>query len=330
MQGVPSSISVVIPCYNYGRYLEGCVGGILDQDVDVDITIIDDASTDDTARIGEALAAGDPRVSLIRHEVNRGHIATYNQGLARARGTYCMLLSADDLVAPGALKRACKVLDQHPEVVLVYGDVLEFVDKPPLVDADPPARVRIWNGRDFVAESCREVWNPISTPSAVVRTSAQQRVGGYRPELPHAGDREMWLRLACHGDVAELQGPVQAFYRLHSDNMHRQYFYDALINEREFRAAYESFFADWRGAAGDREELWNRCRKRLAERGVWWGYRSARGRRGREALDLLRFSVSVWNDQAEADVSSRWVVEAVGPVAYAIRQRQRRRRHVRA
>ena len=88
------SLSVIIPCHNYGRYLRQCVESVLTQDVDVDISIIDDSSTDDTERVGSLLADEDPRVTFQRHAVNRGHIATYNEGLERAQGRYSLLLSA--------------------------------------------------------------------------------------------------------------------------------------------------------------------------------------------------------------------------------------------
>jgi glycosyltransferase involved in cell wall biosynthesis len=106
---VPGSVTIVVPCYNYGRYLRQCVYSILTQDVDLNVDIIDDASADDTESIGSALASEDQRVTYQRHVRNLGHIATFNEGLERADGTYSLLLSADDMLAPGALRRAVDV-----------------------------------------------------------------------------------------------------------------------------------------------------------------------------------------------------------------------------
>src|SRR4051812_4578035 len=105
-----SRVDVVIPCYNYGRYLAACVDSVLSQDgVDVRALIIDDASTDDSVRMARALAASDERVRLRCHPRNRGHIATYNEGLLEwADAEYLVLLSADDLLVAGALRRAVK------------------------------------------------------------------------------------------------------------------------------------------------------------------------------------------------------------------------------
>ena len=117
MSAMPT-VSVVIPCYCYGRFLRDSVGSALNQDgVDVRVLIIDDASPDDSWDVAEALAAEDDRVEVRRHRVNQGHIATYNEGLLEwAEGDYSVLISADDLLTPGALARATSVLDARPNV----------------------------------------------------------------------------------------------------------------------------------------------------------------------------------------------------------------------
>ena len=68
-------IDVIVPCYNYGRFLDQCVSSVLRQaSVDVRVLVIDDASPDNTAEVAEALARQDPRVTFIRHRKNIGHI----------------------------------------------------------------------------------------------------------------------------------------------------------------------------------------------------------------------------------------------------------------
>src|ERR1700710_2937043 len=89
-------VSVVIPCYNYGKYLSAAVNSALGQDgVEVDVLIVDDASPDGSVEIARDLAAADPRVRVLAHEQNKGHLATYNDGLREVDGTYVVLLSAD-------------------------------------------------------------------------------------------------------------------------------------------------------------------------------------------------------------------------------------------
>src|SRR5215472_2760633 len=114
-----SSISVVIPCYNYGHFLRDAVDSALNgQDgVDVRVLVIDDASTDDSAEIAQKLAVEDPRIEVIVHSANKKNLATYNEGLLEwADGDYSVLLDADDRLTPGSLKRAADFMDANPNV----------------------------------------------------------------------------------------------------------------------------------------------------------------------------------------------------------------------
>jgi len=127
-----STVQVIIPCYNYGRFLRSCVASALSQEgVDVRVLIIDDCSSDNSVDICRELQCADRRVSFIHHKVNKGHIATYNEGLLLASSDYVVLLSADDLLTPGALRRAADLMDQNPSVGLVYGHPLTFQEDAP-------------------------------------------------------------------------------------------------------------------------------------------------------------------------------------------------------
>ncbi|MBK8508753.1 MAG: glycosyltransferase family 2 protein [Candidatus Competibacteraceae bacterium] len=173
-------VDVVVPCYNYGRFLQDCIESVLTQSgVRVRILIIDDCSTDDTPEVGRQLVAQDSRVSYRRHEINCGHIATYNVGLDWVQSELFVLLSADDMLVEGALQRVADVFEKNPKVVLVYGDAIKFYgEKPNLILSDLGASVDVRRGRDFVAQVCRECANPIASPAAaVVRTGTQKVVG---------------------------------------------------------------------------------------------------------------------------------------------------------
>ncbi len=217
-----SRIEVMVTCYNYADYLRQCVESVLQQSHrDLRVLIVDDASTDDTPAVSAALAAADPRVALLRHPVNRGHIATYNECIDLAAADYLLILSADDFLLPGSLARAIAVLDANPAVGLVHGDWIFFHDSDALPAPDSgrgPARFP--NTGRFIKRLALD--NPVVTPTAVVRTALQQRVGHYDPALPHAGDVEMWLRLALHGAVAYIPD-LQAAYRRHARNMSLDY-----------------------------------------------------------------------------------------------------------
>ena len=224
-----SSVDVFVPCYRYGRFLRECVESVLGQsDVTIRVLIIDDASPDNTAEVAAALASEDPRVSFIRHIENKGHIATYNEGIEWASADYMLLLSADDYLLPGALSRAANLMDAHPDVGLTFGNVIELTDNgtetrlesviKPTNDPDK----RILEGRELIELTGAE-GNQVATCSAVVRTELQKRLGGYLEELPHAGDMEMWLRFAAHASVGYIFAD-QGVYRRHKTSMSAAYY----------------------------------------------------------------------------------------------------------
>ena len=116
-----SCVDVIIPCYKYAHFLRDCVESVLSQEgVDIRILILDDCSPDNTPEVAAELQQQDSRIEYRRHEKNQGHIATYNEGLEWTNGDYVMLLSADDLLTPGALARSARLMNAHPEVGLVY------------------------------------------------------------------------------------------------------------------------------------------------------------------------------------------------------------------
>src|SRR5205823_12580989 len=128
-------------------------------------------------------------------------------------------------LAPGALRRAARLMDEHPQVVLTYGTTVIVRGATPVPEAirEQPNDWQILRGVDFVEQACRSTKNPVGTPSAIGRTAIQKRIGGYRKELPHTADLEMWLRFAANGAVG-LINTCQAFYREHGQNMSVPYY----------------------------------------------------------------------------------------------------------
>jgi len=246
------------------------VNSVLDQEgVDVRVLIVDDCSPDDTQHVGRRLAARDERVEFRRHEQNVGLIGTANEGLEWAEGEFSLLLSADDLLTPGALARAAEVMRRHPRVGLVYGHAPYWNDGEPL----PPMTgrwtgTRRWAGAAWVRTVCRAAQNCISSPEAVVRTSVQRAVGGYDPVCHHASDLNMWLRIAAVSDVAYIRGAPQAIYRIHGDSMFRSD-YDPLRDLRERRKAFDSFFASGAESLPDAPVLAALAGRALARQALW-------------------------------------------------------------
>jgi glycosyltransferase involved in cell wall biosynthesis len=293
-----SSVSVVIPCYNYGHFLPDAVNSALtDQEgLDVRVLIIDDASTDDSAQVAKQLAAGDSRIDLIVHPVNRGNLATYNEGLLDwADGDYTVLLSADDRLIPGALRRAADLLDAHPNVGFAYGRPLHFTEGAPL----PKPRTTfqgwsVWPGSWWIERRFKAGVNCITSPEVVVRTSLQKQVGGYDYRLQHSGDLEMWLRLAANGDVGFLRGVDQTYYRVHSSNMTKSR--TPLVDLQQRRLAYEVMLESSANKMPNAAQLSDIVHRRLSWEALWRSARAYdRGQTAQIPVDeLAEFALDCW------------------------------------
>jgi hypothetical protein len=238
-----NTIDVVVPCYRYGHFLRECVESILAQSGPaVRVLIIDDASPDNTAEVATELARSDSRVTFLQHSSNRGHIATYNEGIEWVSADYFLLLSADDFLLPEALNRAVALMERYTEVGFTFGNAVDLDESGTEVvtNAVPCENGEcILTGPQFIRLSGAR--NIVPTPTAVVRTKLQKRLGGYRVELPHAGDMEMWLRLAVHASVGFVKAP-QAVYRRHSHNMSLSYRERNFLPDLEQRRAALDFF----------------------------------------------------------------------------------------
>lgn len=270
--GPAADVDVFIPCHNYGHFLDSCVESALSQEgCRVRVLIIDDASTDDSLAVARRIAAGDPRVEVLAHAANKGHVATYNDGIAWASADYTTLLSADDLLAPMALARATHLMQANPRIGFAYGRLAHFTDGLDLTDEMRLAQTQgcqaaanLRAGGDFVREICERPSNPVAASGVVVRTSLQKKVGGYLPELPHAGDLEMWLRLAAHADLAVFEA-TQCFTRMHASNMRHGYYADRMMADyRQRQLAFELFFDRQASRLADKATLAPLARRALS------------------------------------------------------------------
>ncbi len=192
------TVGVAIPCYNYAQYLSVCLDSVLSQTgVALDVVVVDDASTDNSRAVVEEYMAKDSRVRLVAHETNKGHIATFNDGMDEIRGDYVVLISADDALVPGALARAAEAMEAHPSIGFTYGPVVQFSDELPAETKTKQGRLKIWSGQDWVERRCRVGNNTIFSPEVVMRRDVYERIDPYNPKLRATSDLAMWLNAAA-------------------------------------------------------------------------------------------------------------------------------------
>ncbi len=156
----------------------------------------------------------------------------------------------------------------------------------------------VYPGRWWLDRRYREGTGCITSPEVVVRTSLQRKVGGYDPELPHAGDIEMWMRLAAHADVGYVQGADQAFYRVHGDNMSTTDFGGQLDDLRQRLVAFDSVLDKCGDLLPGSDLLAVAARTRLARYALRRAYRAYD--RGRTAVvpvdELVEFAAECLPD----------------------------------
>ncbi|MGH2856090.1 MAG: glycosyltransferase [Solirubrobacteraceae bacterium] len=204
------TFTIVIPAFNAAATLTSCAESVLAQtDRDLELVIIDDGSTDETARVARSLA--DPRVA-IHSTPNAGLPAARNVGISRSRGSVVCFLDADDLLLPSYLHTVRATFAADPAVAFVYSDAWTFDDRTRRVRRNttthyqhPPRPVPA-TAQEMFSELL--IRNFIIVPVAVKR-EAIVGVGAFDETLSSAEDWDIWLRLTAAGHRgAEAPGPL--------------------------------------------------------------------------------------------------------------------------
>ncbi len=186
-------ISVVIPAYNYGRFLSETLNSALSQtEGDIEVIVVDDGSTDDTRKVVSRFS--DRRLRYI-YQANQGLSAARNTGILNSRFPYMAFLDADDLWLPGMLEAALKTFTLLPANygLVACGSVRITADGTPidrLKEGVAGVQQREVKSQDIVIKSR-------FMPSAVVvRREVFKEVGNFDTNLRSSEDRDMWIRIA--------------------------------------------------------------------------------------------------------------------------------------
>ena len=203
----PPLVSVIVPCYNYGRFLAQALDSVRAQDYPaVEIVVVDDGSTDDTA----AVAARYPEAVYVRQE-NQGLSAARNAGIRASRGAYLVFLDADDWLFPGSLAINATLLQQHPEAAFVAGAHTFVYPNGQTRVITPPLSGTPY--RDLLARG-----NYIGMIAAVMFPRWVFDEFNFDSSLRNCEDYALYLGLARRYPVVLHETPLAA-YRLHTSAM---------------------------------------------------------------------------------------------------------------
>ncbi|CAM5321683.1 Undecaprenyl-phosphate 4-deoxy-4-formamido-L-arabinose transferase [Afipia felis] len=331
-----ATVSVVIPNYNYARYLPDAVHSALSQpNVSVEIIIVDDASTDNSVEVARKLAGGDERIRILVHGENTGPVETFNDGLAEARGEFLVRLDADDILTPGSLERSVAVAQHFPTVGIVYGHPLHFSGTVRRAARTKPTTWTIWPGRTWLADRCCDGSNVITSPEVLMRKSLVDIVGGQQ-QLAHTHDMEMWLRLSAFADVAYIHGVDQAWHREHADSLSARKV-DRIRDMSERRDAFITLFEGKAGKLMEADKLHRSAMRAIASHALEEAlYAYIRGPQNRDLIDryllLAKSAVGDVDTLPEWHAVHKWMERhprsvALHPV-FVVRRAYRRLRHI--
>lgn len=200
-------VSVVIPCYNNGRYLAEAIESARGQTwPNIEVIVVDDGSTDDSLSV--ACRFGH-EITVLRQS-HRGASAARNVGLAARTGVFVQFLDADDRLESRKIEYQAEYLDEHPNVDIVYGDARYFSDEEPEArwfglkgpnrawSADVSWIPECWNAPGTIVEKFLER-NLLPINAALVRGTVFNRVGGWNVRFKALEDYEFFARCAFRG-----------------------------------------------------------------------------------------------------------------------------------
>jgi glycosyltransferase involved in cell wall biosynthesis len=212
-------ISVLIPTFNYARFLPEAIESVLGQDYrDFEVLISDDASTDGSADILRYYVTHDPRIRVMVQPRNLGMVANWNWCLTQARGEYVKFLFGDDrLTSSRALRKLAQMLDDHQDAVLAASP-RQLIDEysRPLGQRDDIALEGVIAGQDVARCCLLQFKNCIGEPSTVMFRRAVVVRRLFSPHYRQAVDLEMWLYLLRNGHLVYTREPLSQF-RCHSE-----------------------------------------------------------------------------------------------------------------
>jgi glycosyltransferase involved in cell wall biosynthesis len=272
-----TTVSVVIPCFNHARFLgEAIESALAQKGCGVDVIVVDDGSTDDSAAIASRYAP----VRVVR-QLNAGLSRARNAGLQACEGDVVVFLDADDRLMPNAAASALHAFRRYLLAAMVFGrcELIDAAGRP------LPTNLPVVRANHYLELLQRNyIWMPAM---AAFRRSALLAAGGFDPTVNAAADYDMYLRVARTSPVGG-HDELVAQYRRHGGNMSADpvRMLDATLrvlraqyafvqDDEELRAAYERGQRHWRAFYG--EQLVERFRRALHD-----------GRRGEAARDAWR------------------------------------------
>lgn len=211
-------VSVILPNYNYSRYLGERIEGILNQSFqDFELIMLDDCSTDGSMEIMNRYK-DDPHVTaIVENDKNSGSpFVQWMKGISMAQGEYVWIAEADDVAEKDFLQQCVEALDNNPVAAVCYTRSLRMDENnnplPTKKEREAEVPYTVFDGKEFASRNM--YWRCyIENASAVVfRRQAYMQCDVSRClEMHSSGDWLFWFKMCMQGDVIRVQRPLNHF-----------------------------------------------------------------------------------------------------------------------
>lgn len=290
-------ISIIIPTHNRPHLLPRAINSARASGSAVEIVVVDDASSDETAEICRSISD----ITYVRVDRNQGVAGARNIGLVASRGEYVSFLDDDDQRLPGSVNKQIEALEKNPDAVMIYG---QAIPEDPSGTRHQPYPAECPQGNIFWELLTR---NFIPCGSAVFRRECLSRVGLLDEGIPGIDDWDLWVRIAEIFSIAAFETPVMIWRQPTRTSAQGSSCTVDLIEQgrRRFRQHWSKLPRLTRAAQNRQREAWRNFSNNVSEHLVWEAF-SALGKfelrdAGKSALTALRL-----HPTALIDLLRRW------------------------
>jgi teichuronic acid biosynthesis glycosyltransferase TuaG len=207
--------SILIANYNNGKYFRDCYNSLISQSFgNWEAIIVDDASTDNSVEVIEAIIKDDPRFKMYHNSSNQGCGYTKRECMKYAEGEICAYLDPDDALFPDALAKTVREYIGNTSIVATYSQMM-LCDENLTPDKVYGGTKQIYNDRYFF--NCPIQFAHFFT----FKKEIYLKTSGINPALKSAVDQDLYLKILEHGGVKYIKEPLY-LYRLHSNGISQQ------------------------------------------------------------------------------------------------------------